>query len=51
MNLRITYIDNCKLKKTRNRLIRCRVKINEIDKKKSSFTTYYEYFYQGFAIY
>ena len=34
MNLRITYIDNCKLKKTRNRLIRCRVKINEIDKNK-----------------
>ena len=33
MNLRITYIDNCKLKKTRNRLIRCSVKINEIDKK------------------
>ena len=41
MNLRTTYIDNCKLKKTRNRLMRYSVKINEIDKKKKSlFTTY-----------
>ena len=50
MNLRITYIDNCKLKKTRNRLIRCSVKINEIDKKKSSLqlVSYYEYFYHYF---
>jgi hypothetical protein len=41
MNLRTTYIDNCKLKKTRNRLMGYSVKINEIDKKKKSlFTTY-----------
>ena len=34
MNLRTTYIDtsNCKLKKTRNRLIGYSEKINEIDK-------------------
>ena len=40
MNLRTMYIDNCKLKKTRNRLIGCSIKINEIDKRKSLFTTY-----------
>jgi hypothetical protein len=41
MNLRTVYIDNCKLKKTRNRLMGYSVKINEIDKKKKSlFTTY-----------
>ena len=54
MNLRTMYIDNCKLKKTRNRLIGCSVKINEIVKKKNLYLQlifYYEYFYQGFAIY
>ena len=54
MNLRTMYIDNCKLKKTRNRLIGCSVKINEIVKKKNLYLQlifYYEYFDQGFAIY
>jgi hypothetical protein len=54
MNPRTMYIDNCKLKKTRNRFMGYSVKINEIDKKKNLYLQlifYYEYFYQGFAIY
>ena len=53
MNLRTTYIDNCKLKKIRNRLMGYSVKKNEIGKQNLylHLIIYYEYFYQGFAIY
>ena len=53
MNPRTMYIDNCKLKKTRNRFIGYSVKINEIEKKNLylHLIIYYEYFYQRFAIY